>query len=223
MTYTSMFVFLAMGVANGSGVVISQYFGAKRFGEMRRTASTIMIMLIALGAFFTVFCIVTARPASRYLLKIEDAEILSYSVTYIAIYSAGLIFQFIYNAVAGILRSVGDSKAIASVFGAMCARLELGCITVTGTYQGQPRSWNILQIDGAYFHTDLLRSLAEGRLRTMTDSQMTGYVWDYSAYPACPDPVPLQNDPPQPPASEPEETVPPTEPPASEPAENPEN
>ena len=55
MTYTSMFVFLAMGVANGSGVVISQYFGAKRFGEMRRTASTIMIMLIALGAFFTVF------------------------------------------------------------------------------------------------------------------------------------------------------------------------
>lgn len=84
-----------------------------------------------------------------------------------------------------LVHSVGDSKAIASVFGAMCARLELSCITVTGTYQGQPRSWNILQIDGAYFHTDLLRSLAEGRLRTMTDSQMTGYVWDYSAYPVC--------------------------------------
>lgn len=112
MSYTSMFVFLAVGVANGSGVVISQYFGAKRFGEMRRTASTIMIMLIALGAFFTVFCIVTAMPASRYLLKIEDEQILSYCVTYIAIYSVGLIFQFIYNAIAAILRSVGDSKAV---------------------------------------------------------------------------------------------------------------
>ncbi len=112
MSYTTLFVFMAMGVANGSGVVISQYFGARRFGEMRRTASTILIMLIALGAFFTVFCIVTAMPASRYLLKIEDEEILAYCVTYIGVYSVGLIFQFVYNAVAGILRAVGDSKAV---------------------------------------------------------------------------------------------------------------
>lgn len=84
-----------------------------------------------------------------------------------------------------LVHSVGDSKALASVFSAMCARLELNCITVTGTYQGQPRSWNILQIDGAYFHADLLRSLELGSLQTMTDSQMTGYVWDYSTYPAC--------------------------------------
>ncbi len=112
MSYTSMFVFMAMGVANGSGVVISQLFGARRFGEMRRTASTILIMLISLGAFFTVFCIVTATPASRYLLKIEDEQILYYCSTYIAVYSVGLIFQFIYNAVAGILRAVGDSKAV---------------------------------------------------------------------------------------------------------------
>lgn len=84
-----------------------------------------------------------------------------------------------------LLHGVGDSKALASVYSAVCNRLELNCITVTGTYQGQPRSWNILQIDGAYFHVDLLRSLGEGEIRTMTDSQMTGYVWDYSAYPVC--------------------------------------
>lgn len=84
-----------------------------------------------------------------------------------------------------LLHGVGDSKAIAGVYSAVCNRLELNCITVTGTYQGQPRSWNILQIGGAYFHADLLRSLGEGSLRTMTDDQMTGYVWDYSAYPVC--------------------------------------
>ena len=84
-----------------------------------------------------------------------------------------------------LLHGVGDSKAIAGVYSAVCNRLELNCITVTGTYQGQPRSWNILRMDGTYFHVDLLRSLEEGRLRTMTDSEMAGYVWDYSAYPVC--------------------------------------
>ncbi len=111
MSYTTLFVFMAMGVANGSGVVISQLFGAGQYKEMRRTASTILIMLISLGIFFTVACTLTARPASRYILKIEDTQILDYCTTYIAIYSVGLIFQFIYNAVAAILRAVGDSKA----------------------------------------------------------------------------------------------------------------
>ena len=112
MTYTMLFVFLAMGIANGSSVVISQLFGAGEHGEMRRTASTILIMLFAGGLFFTVFCIVTATPASRWLLKIEDEQILHYCVSYITVYSIGLVFQFIYNAIASILRAVGDSKAM---------------------------------------------------------------------------------------------------------------
>lgn len=84
-----------------------------------------------------------------------------------------------------LLHGVGDSKALAGVYSAFCTQLELNCITVTGTYQGKPRSWNILQIDGVHYHVDLLRSLEEGKLHTMTDSQMIGYVWDYSAYPVC--------------------------------------
>ena len=111
MSYTTLFVFVAMGMGNGSSVVVSQLFGARRYEEMRRTASTILIMLFALGAFFTVFCIATAMPASRYVLKIEDERILRYCVSYISVYSIGLIFQFIYNAVASILRAVGDSRA----------------------------------------------------------------------------------------------------------------
>lgn len=111
-SYTTLFVFVAMGVANGSGVVISQLFGARRYDEMRRTASTILIMLIVLGLVFTLLCTLTARPASRYILKIEDEQILFYSVSYISVYCIGLIFQFVYNAVAAILRAVGDSAAV---------------------------------------------------------------------------------------------------------------
>ena len=111
MSYSSLFVFVAMGMGNGSSVVVSQLFGARQFGEMRRTASTILIMLFSLGAFFTLFCVATAAPASRYVLKIENPQLLHYCVSYISIYSLGMIFQFIYNAVAAILRAVGDSRA----------------------------------------------------------------------------------------------------------------
>lgn len=118
---------------------------------------------------------------------------------------------------------VGDSNAFAVVFAEMCQRAGVECQVVVGTRRGEPWCWNLVQEDGNYYHVDLLACRSLGGYTPMTDGQMGDYVWDYSAYPACPDPVPVQNDPPQPPASEPEETVPPTEPPASEPTENPEN
>ena len=77
---------------------------------------------------------------------------------------------------------VGDSKAFAMVYAAMCRRAELECWVVTGTKQGEAWFWNIICDDGAYYHVDVLRPGGYARL---ADSQMTGYVWDYSAYPAC--------------------------------------
>ncbi len=84
-----------------------------------------------------------------------------------------------------LLHGVGDSKAVSTVYAALCHRAGLECIAVTGTYQGEPRYWNIVCIDGAYFHVDLLRGAQEGAFHTMTDSEMSSYVWDYSDYPKC--------------------------------------
>lgn len=80
---------------------------------------------------------------------------------------------------------VGDSRAFATVYGAMCRRAGLECMTVTGAKNGEPRTWNIVNDDGYYFHVDLLASNEQGFFREMYDSEMNGYVWDYSAYPAC--------------------------------------
>lgn len=79
---------------------------------------------------------------------------------------------------------VGDSKAFATVYSAMCRQAGLECMTITGTRGGEPWYWNMVSDDGYYYHVDLLRSSAAGRFREMTDMEMTGYVWDYSAYPA---------------------------------------
>ena len=80
---------------------------------------------------------------------------------------------------------VGDSRAFATVYAAMCRRAGLECTTVTGTCSGEPRTWNIICDNGVYYHVDLLRCNSEGRFRRCADWEMGGYVWDYSAYPAC--------------------------------------
>lgn len=81
---------------------------------------------------------------------------------------------------------VGDSRAFALVYAAMCREAGLTCLTVTGTCAGEPRTWNIVLDDGRYYHLDLLRCYTSGGFRELTDDKMSGYVWDYSAYPACP-------------------------------------
>lgn len=78
---------------------------------------------------------------------------------------------------------VGDSRAFATVYAAMCRGAGLECLVVTGTCSGEPRSWNMVLDDGIYYHVDLLYE--SGTYRELTDEQMTGYVWDYSDYPAC--------------------------------------
>lgn len=80
---------------------------------------------------------------------------------------------------------VGDSRAFATVYAAMCRSAGLECMTVTGTRSGEPWTWNIVLDDGCYFHVDLLRSNLAGEFRELTDVEMRTYVWDYSSYPPC--------------------------------------
>ncbi len=80
---------------------------------------------------------------------------------------------------------VGDSRAFAMVYAAMCRAAGLECRIVTGTCSGEPRTWNMIQENGYDYHVDLLRCNELGGYRQFVDSEMTGYVWDYSAYPVC--------------------------------------
>lgn len=96
---------------------------------------------------------------------------------------------------------VGDSRAFAMVFAAMCRQVGLECLTVSGTRDGESWFWNIVKDDGVYCHVDILRCAEIGEFFERSDAEMVGYVWDYSAYPACDREAPL-------PAEDPEETEP---------------
>ena len=80
---------------------------------------------------------------------------------------------------------VGDSAAFAKVYAQMCERVDIECLVVVGTRNGEPWCWNIVQKDGYFYHVDLLDCQSRNDFRTLTDGQMADYVWDYSAYPAC--------------------------------------
>lgn len=82
---------------------------------------------------------------------------------------------------------VGDSRAFATVFAQMCRSADLECLVINGTYDGEPRTWNMIKLGSRYFHLDLIRCRGLGRYRQFTDSEMGDYVWDYSAYPAAED------------------------------------
>ena len=78
---------------------------------------------------------------------------------------------------------VGDNKAFASVYAAMCEQSGLRCQVITGTRRGEPWFWNLIDVGGVYYHVDLLRCNELGGFRTWMDADMDGYVWDYFAYP----------------------------------------
>ena len=90
---------------------MAQLYGAKREEELRRAASTLLITQAALGAALAVFGCLGANMLVVGLMRVTDAASRDYAIEYFAIYAVGLVFQYVYNAVAGILRAVGDSKA----------------------------------------------------------------------------------------------------------------
>lgn len=77
---------------------------------------------------------------------------------------------------------VGDCRTFATIYAAMCHRSGLECYVVSGTKDAEPWFWNIICIEGIYYHADLL---SNDNLQLLADSEMNGYVWDYSGYPEC--------------------------------------
>ena len=79
-------------------------------------------------------------------------------------------------------QGVGDSRAFAQIYAAMCSRIGLEARVVSGKCGGELRWWNLVRIDGRWYHLDLL---ADQQFVLLTDGQMGEYEWDREAYPAA--------------------------------------
>ena len=77
---------------------------------------------------------------------------------------------------------IGDSRAFAQVYAAMCSRIGLEAMSVSGTKAGEKHHWNLVQINGVWYHLDLL---GVAWFEPMADAEMVGYEWDREAYPSA--------------------------------------
>jgi putative MATE family efflux protein len=98
---------LIIGIATGGTIVISQYFGAKNFGKLKRTIDTIFILMGISAVILTVVGVTFSEEIFR-LMKLPE-ELIPMANTYFTIYISGLVVFFGYNGVAAVLRGLGDS------------------------------------------------------------------------------------------------------------------
>ncbi|NMD44230.1 MAG: MATE family efflux transporter, partial [Clostridiales bacterium] len=108
-----MFLFLAMavGLGMGGGIQISQFYGARRYKLLRRTASTQIITMGAVGIVLSAIAFIFARPLLSTVMNYQDPLMLDDAVRYYKVAGLGVVFVYIYNAVASNLNAIGDSKA----------------------------------------------------------------------------------------------------------------
>lgn len=92
------------------------------------------------------------------------------------------------TAYGALISGSADSRGLALAFAALCAKKNLECRIVTGTLDGAPHTWNIVLINGAYYHVDVSENANAGPAGAFmrTDKEMSRrYTWDVAAYPAC--------------------------------------
>lgn len=97
-----------MGLASGAGVVISQYYGAKKEKEVHDAVHTGIMLTIILTIVFTAIGVLITPAMLRFMKT--PAEVFPESKTYLTIYFSGMVGLLFYNMGSGILRAVGDSK-----------------------------------------------------------------------------------------------------------------
>ena len=96
------------GLATGTGVVISQNFGAGRKDKVSDSSHTALVLTFIMAALFTAVGLIMA-PSMLQLMNLHESA-RDEALTYLNIYFGGLTCLLIYNMGAGILRAIGDSR-----------------------------------------------------------------------------------------------------------------
>jgi len=122
---------LMMGISMGAGVMVSQYFGAKKREDLSYTVGASLALTTILG----VAMMISGPFVTRPLLVLLDTppEILDDSALYMNILMLGVLGMGYFNILSGILRGLGDAfspllyLAIASVLNVFLNLLFIPC------------------------------------------------------------------------------------------------
>ncbi|MCI8303736.1 MAG: MATE family efflux transporter [Lawsonibacter sp.] len=97
-----------MGVCNGFAIPVAQRMGAGEYSKMRRYAANAAMLAVVFAVVLTAATGLLCRQILTLMLT--PADIFDSAYTYIFIIFMGIPTTFLYNLLAGIIRSLGDSR-----------------------------------------------------------------------------------------------------------------
>ena len=105
---TMLIINFVTGLAVGATVLVAQHIGAKRNEDAQKTVSTVFTLMAISGVVISVLMTFLSEPIMRLIQTPEES--FSQALDYVRICSYGIIFTFLYNAISGVMRGMGDSK-----------------------------------------------------------------------------------------------------------------
>lgn len=133
--FTWLFISIAQGLAQGFSIPIAQAFGAKDFEELRKNAGSAMTLGLLSAAAVTVLAQLSIVPVLGWM-GTPDA-VRPMASAYLRALFAGLPVVMGYNLLAGMLRSLGDSRSpLMAMMVASLANIALDALFVLGFHWG---------------------------------------------------------------------------------------
>lgn len=103
-----MLISFMVGVAMGTTIIISQYFGAKDMKMVKRSIDTMYIFLFFAAIIVTILGITLSGPIFRLINLPED--VIPQAMIFFNVYLVGTVFFFGFHGISSVLRGLGDSK-----------------------------------------------------------------------------------------------------------------
>ena len=107
-TLVFLVISLFVGIAAGSGVLISRFFGAQDYDSLEKAIHTNVAFSLAAGVLMTVFGVLLTPWMLKAMGTPED--VMELSATYIRTFFAGSLGLVLYNGLRGVMQAVGDGK-----------------------------------------------------------------------------------------------------------------
>ena len=130
---TMLFTNAVIGLSVGGTVLIGQYLGSGNKSEIKKTIGTTFTLLIIIALGLMVVSPFVSDPIFR--LMHVDAGCMEYANSYFITCMMGTLFVFAYNALAGVMRGMGDSKH-PMVFVIIAAVINIGLDIIFVKYWG---------------------------------------------------------------------------------------
>lgn len=123
------------GLTQGFGIRMAQEFGADRQDRLRECVGSAVVLSMLSAVLLTAAGQLAARPV--LMLLQTPPEIIEFTLLYLRIMFAGVPIVMLYNLLACILRSLGDSRTpLNAMIVASLTNIALDCLFVLGFHWG---------------------------------------------------------------------------------------